>query len=307
MTARHHRHPRLLLAGFLASGLALVQASGLPASEEPGKPPPAAGKPAPPAPDGPLPTPYIERATSELVLIEVYATDRKGRPVRDLTTGDLKLKIDQKGTPRPILSLEWMEPPPGTAPLPGGPPQVGPGAATGQEAGAAAPAPAAAPGAAPAGPTGRSGWPRRFLLFFDDATSAAIQMTNARRQAIAFLDRPGMPSDQFALVSYSEKRRLEILHEFTSDRAALRKVLERSIEDKTRMSDYATERDERKAEIQRKLKEATMFGGTAGSEAESLARSYASQDSVAMGRVLTTSRSSSSARGCRKTRRTITA
>src|SRR5262245_63197560 len=106
-------------------------------------------------------------------------------------------------------------------------------------------------------------------------------MTNERRQAIAFLDRTGMPSDQFALASYSEKRRLEILQEFTSDRAALRKVLEHSIEDKMRMSDYATERNDRLAEIDRKRKEANFTDAPVAQDAEGEARSYAAQDSAA--------------------------
>jgi VWFA-related protein len=217
------------------------------------------------------------------VLIEVYARDRKGNPIRDLAIGDLTLKIDQQTRPKPIVSLEWIEPPPGALPLPGGPPPEEPPAPEG----AAGPAPPSA-GAAPAR-SARGDWPRRFLLFFDDATSSPIQMTNARRSVIALLDRPGLPTDQFGLASYSQKRRLEILHDFTSDRAALRAVLERSINDNVRMSDYASERIERNAAIERKRQEANQseFAEALNGEAAGMARSYAGEDAKLMGRVLT--------------------
>jgi len=256
------------------------------------EPAPSPGPSRPPArpPEGPAPAPIIEFTTSELVLIEVYARDRKGKPIRDLAIDELTLKIDQQTRPKPIVSLEWIEPPPGALPLPGGPASAAPPEPA-EPAGAARPAPPSAD-AAPAR-SARGDWPRRFLLFFDDATSSPIQMTNARRAAIALLERPGLPTDQFGLSSYSQKRRLEILHDFTSDRAALRAELERSIKDNVRMSDYATERIDRQEEINRKTQEAgqSKLGASAKSEdAAQTARSYAAQDSALMGQVLTAMR-----------------
>jgi len=277
------------LAGLLAWGAAPPSAPGGGAPASPPFAPAAATlaqEPAPPPappPERPRPSPIVETTTSELVLIEVYARDRKGNPIRDLAIGDLTLKVDNRSRPEPIVSLEWIEPPPGALPLPGGPQPEGPPA----PAGAALPAPPSA-GAGPAR-AGRGDWPRRFLLFFDDATSSPIQMTNARRAAIAMLDRPGLPTDQFGLASYSQKRRLEILRDFTSDRAALRAALERSIADNVRMSDYAGERIERNAAIDRKLQEARQAGlGAEGMQGEAtlMARSYASEDAELMGRVL---------------------
>src|SRR6266852_873164 len=48
-----------------------------------------------------------ERATVELVLIEVYVTDGRGRPVRSLTADDFSLMVD--GHAKPIHSLEFRE------------------------------------------------------------------------------------------------------------------------------------------------------------------------------------------------------
>ena len=283
--ASRRRTGAWLLAGLMAWGVAPPPAPG---GGAPAAPPFAPGaailaqEPAPsPPPDKSRASAFVETATSELVLIEVYARDRKGKPIRDLRIEELTLKIDQQTRPTPIVSLEWIEPPPGALSMPGGP-----APAEAESAGAGPAPPSAEP--APAR-SARGGWPRRFLLFFDDATSSPIQMTNARRSVIALLDRPGLPTDQFGLAAYSQKRRLEILHDFTTDRAALREVLERSIKDNVRMSDYAGERIDRNAAIEKKRQEAqqSTYGsaGLAG-EAAQMARSYASEDAALMGRVL---------------------
>lgn len=253
--ASRRRTGTWLMAGLLAWGAAPPAAPGGGPSAPPfapgaailaQEPAPSPGPSRPPArpPEGPAPAPIIEFTTSELVLIEVYARDRKGNAIRDLKVEELTLKIDQQTRPKPIVSLEWIEPPPGALPPSGGPaPAAPPGLPEATSAAGSAPS-SPAPAPAPAR-SARGDWPRRFLLFFDDATSSPIQMTNARRAAIALLERPGLPTDQFGLSSYSQKRRLEILHDFTSDRAALRAALERSVKDNVRMSDYAGERTDR--------------------------------------------------------------
>jgi len=260
----------LLLSGILSGSLASS------AAEKPSPPPPA--------PETPRPAPFVETTTSELVLIELYVRDRKGNPVRDLTIGDLTLKIDGKGGPRPITSLEWIEPPQAVAPPAAATPRAGTPAEGGGAPGAP-PTPAPAP--APA-PRSRADWPRRFMLFFDDATSAPTQMTAARQAAIAFLEKPGRPGDQFGLTSYSQKRRLEILRDFTSDRAALRVILEASVKDNIRMSDLGTQRTQVQADIEREMKEATnaVEGPALLKDAEQKARTAATQDAEVMRRVL---------------------
>lgn len=223
----------------------------------------------------PVPVPLIETSRSELVLIEVYARDWKGNPVRDLAITDFTLRIDHESKPARINSLEWIEAPE----TPGVPQPAGPVAQAGGPTGTGGATAAAIP-------TAHHDRPRRFLIFFEDSTSSVVQMTNARRAAIQFIDRPGLPTDQFGLSSYSESRKLDVFQEFTSDRALLKQVLEKSVNDKVRYSDFGAERITRMEEV-RRLRGEAKFNPTSGAQAESLAKSYATEDSSRMGRVLT--------------------
>ena len=55
----------------------------------------------------PAESPLIERATTELVLIEAYVTDAHGRALRGLNPDDFVLKVDRRR--KPIGSLEFVE------------------------------------------------------------------------------------------------------------------------------------------------------------------------------------------------------
>ena len=185
--------------------------------------------------------PLIERVTSEIVLIEVYATDAWGGPVRGLTKEDFTLEVE--GHRRPIASLEFHEiqsAPAAPAALPATGP--GPGVAAGLGS-APAPGAAAPQSAVPAGPraanTMGSGWPRRFAFFFEDNVSGPIDLTQARQAADKLLETGLTPTDQVALVSYDQ--RLRLLHDFTTDRGALRSALARSLKDASRFSDFPAE------------------------------------------------------------------
>ena len=81
--------------------------------------------------------------------------------------------------------------------------------------------------------------PRRFVLFFEDSLSQPEGLTAARRAADRFLESGLLPGDQVALASYD--RRLRILQDFTTDRAALRRRVEASLNDLRRFTDYASE------------------------------------------------------------------
>jgi VWFA-related protein len=221
------------------------------------------------------PVPIIEQARSQLVLIEVYARDGSGKTVTDLRADELTLRIDQIQSLDFIPSAEERE--------------------TGQ-------------GAPPAEPTAPLGAleahrrrPRRFLLFFDDSTSSVPHMTAARKAAFDFLDGQGAPTDQFCVAAYGSRRKLEILVEFTADRAAVRAALKRSLEDPTRHEDYASEREARFEEIARAEKEKGTLSGQGPlppggstkvmssaptSDPDRLKRTYALQDQLAMARVL---------------------
>src|SRR6185369_2256568 len=138
--------------------------------------------------------------------------------------------------------------------------------------------------------------PRRFLLFFDDDTSSPNNMTEARRSALRYLQGSGLATDQFGIAVYEQRRKLEILCPFTDDRGELTRVLEASLADVGRFSDYALERVTRREEIeslQRVGGNGSVTGSSNGNAAvivgqdpEALKRQYATEDSMRMGRLV---------------------
>jgi VWFA-related protein len=227
----------------------------------------------------PLPVPLVEQARSELVLIEVYARDLKGKVVTDLRADELTLRIDHLQRPQLIQSFDFI-------------PVVD------ERAGLTAP-PAPEASSEPAGPLNpvqaRRQRPRRFLLFFDDSTSSVPHMTAARKAAYDFLDGQGSPTDQFCVAVYGSKKKLQLLSEFTSDRYAVRAALKRSLDDSSRHDDYTSEREERFEEIDKADKQASSggrFAAPASPEGAgtALRQAYATEDHAAMSRVLNTLR-----------------
>ncbi|MBI4168954.1 MAG: VWA domain-containing protein [Acidobacteria bacterium] len=179
------------------------------------------GAPAPPpasAGRDEKPRAMLERATAELVLIEAYVTDRRDRPIKGLQASDFVLSVD--GAVKPIAAVEYREAAGGGAPP--------------------------APEAAAAVPAGRS-LPRRFVLFFDDETSASSGLALARQAAEKFLAGGLLPDDQIALAAY--RKRLEILHDFTTDREALRRILHDGARDPRRVSTFVLESRDRTEEL----------------------------------------------------------
>ncbi|HZN04264.1 MAG TPA: hypothetical protein VFD06_11845, partial [Candidatus Polarisedimenticolia bacterium] len=179
--------------------------------------------------DTPLPTPLVEQTRSDLVLIEVYARDWKGNVVRDLRVDELVLKVDQNRAPRKIESLEFVEPT-SEGVIPDAAIEEGGDAPLVQDASTLS-----------AGQARRQR-PRRFMLFFDDDTSYPVNMAEARRAALRFLQGSGLATDQFSVVVYEPARKVEVLCPFTDDRGEITRALEASLEDPRRFSDYATER-----------------------------------------------------------------
>src|SRR5882672_5177776 len=218
----------------------------------------AGGGPATQTPRGP-----IEHATVEMVLIETYVNDSSGRPIRGLGPDDFVLMVD--GHVEPIASVEFHE--------------VGVGATP--EAGAGRPAEVPAPPAAP-GPLIAATAPRRFILFFEDGTSAPEGLTNARRAADDFLTAKLSPTDQVAIACYD--RKLRMLHDFTTDRASLRRVVQESLRDPRRFSDYAVELSRRQEEIH--AGEHNNNGLLSLEQAALLVRNYAAEDLVRLRGVL---------------------
>jgi VWFA-related protein len=231
----------------------------------------------------PQPVPLVEQVRSELVLIEVYARDLKGNLVTDLRADELTLRIVDLQKPQPIQSLEFIP----VADEHGAPPATPPS----PEGGASAEATSNEPSGPLSAVQAHRQRPRRFLLFFDDSTSSVPHMTAARKAACDFLDGQGAPTDQFSVATYGSRKKLEILIEFTSDRATVRAALQRSLNDPGRHDDYTSEREERLVEIDRAEKEATSGKGPRGpDDAGALRRSYALEDHLAMSRVLNTLR-----------------
>jgi VWFA-related protein len=181
--------------------------------------PGAAAPPVAPA----APRAAVERATAELVLIEAYVTDRRGRPISDLKPSDFVLSVD--GVVKPIAALEYREVAAGVAPT--------------------------APESPPAVPAGRH-LPRRFVLFFDDETSSPSGLALARRAAEKFLGSGLLPDDQIALAAF--RKRLEILHDFTTNREALRRILQEGAVDPARVSAFVLESRDRTEELRQILR-----------------------------------------------------
>jgi VWFA-related protein len=161
------------------------------------------GTDAQPAPGVPRST-YIEKGVSELVLIETYASDGRGKPVTGLTKDDFILEVG--GLRRPIFSVDFPEAGSSAVPTVGGT------------------------------PTREGAWPRRVVLFFEDNTSSPIGLTEARIAASRFLESGLAPSDEVALAAYDQ--RLRILAPFTTDRPLLRKAIAASMKDSVRISNF---------------------------------------------------------------------
>ena len=243
--------------------------------------------------DKPVPTPLVEQTRSDLVLIEVYARDSKGRVVRDLRPDELVLKVDQNKAPRKIENFEFIEPESeGTVPAEA--------IAEGEDAPLVQD-----PSTLNAGQARRQR-PRRFMLFFDDDTSNPNNMAEARRAALRFLQGSGLATDQFSVTVYEQARKLEVLCPFTDDRGEITRALEASLADPGRMSDYASERVARREEIQRlggvggnpvvtqpgaaagmpRAAVPSSAASETGQDPRVLARQYAQEDSQRMGRLL---------------------
>ena len=205
--------PGWLFVSVLVAGLVAI--AGVPAAD-----PPGAG-----TPTGAAPVP-AERVTTELVLIETYVTDGRGRPIEGLTAGDFTLLVDGKKVP--IASLDFR--------------RIGPGPAGSGEA-----------TIAPAGPPQAAVIPRRFMLFFEDGMSAPEGLTAARRAADRFLATGLQPSDEVAIAAYDTS--LRILHDFTTDREALRKTLADSLAGARRISSGYAEIRLQAEEIDKAMRE----------------------------------------------------
>jgi len=130
-----------------------------------------------------------------LKLIQVYVTDKDGKPVRDLTQEDFALF--DGGRPVTLTAFEKHD-------LAGAP------------ASEAAPAPE---------PAAASALNRKFVIFFDFAFNTVNGVKTSIDAARHFLDTEVRPGDEVAFVSYSMLKGVRIREFLTSDPAKIRHAL----------------------------------------------------------------------------------
>ena len=145
----------------------------------------------------------VERVEVSRVVVDLHVLAEDGRPMKGLTVADLRVLVD--GKPVKIESLRWTA-----------------GAIVLREGASAIPASNLAVGAA----GGRPG--RLVVLFFQkDLEPSRIEgLMLMLRQAEAMLAGFG-PDDLIAVASF--EHHLELWSDFTTDRAAVRAILTRSI------------------------------------------------------------------------------
>lgn len=129
-------------------------------------------------------------------LVQVYAVDRKGNPVTDLTAADFELT--DEGKKQKIEHFEKVQTDLSAAPQP--------------EADAA-PRPI------------RTGIPRKFFLFFNYAFIEPAGILKAQKAALDFLDKHVRPSDEIGLITYSRTKGLTINEFLTTDHRRIRDVI----------------------------------------------------------------------------------
>src|SRR5882724_1108239 len=162
--------------------------------------------PAPPAAQAP----QAIRTTTELVLVNVVARDKKGNPVRDLKREDFTVLED--GQKQQVSSFDFEN--------------IDEMALAGQTAPTATGSEAAVPGAAPpARPqaTIDARDRRLILLFFDFSAMEVDQIDRAVDSAKKYVNAKMQPADLIAIVSLSTNMRLDL--DFTDDKKKVLSVL----------------------------------------------------------------------------------
>lgn len=167
---------------------------------------------APAAPSSLRPAPERQALTKPLQyevsvalkLVNVYVTDKNGKPVADLTLEDFS--ATDNGRPVKLTEFEKhvLEAPQEKA------------ASTGQPA-----VPAAVPTPAPAPES-----TRKFFLFFDFAFNNARGISKAKTAALHFLDTEVRPDDEVGVMTYSMLKGVTIHEYLTRDHNKVREVVD---------------------------------------------------------------------------------
>jgi VWFA-related protein len=187
------RIPKGAAAAVLASMLILLAASA------------AVTAPAPQ--EVPVPGSRLQYEVSVVLkLIHVYVTDKKGKPVEDLTRDDFV--VTDNGKPVTLTDFErhLLRAP----------------AEKAGEAPATAPAPTSPLSPAPASARRMN---RKFFLFFDFAFNSARGLAKAQKAALGFLADQLRPEDEVGVLSYSAMKGVTVHEYLTTDHAKVREVV----------------------------------------------------------------------------------
>ncbi len=138
-----------------------------------------------------------------LKLIHVYVTDKKGKPVENLTLDDFT--ATDNGNPMKLTEFEMhvLEAPSEKV------------VTTGPEAEKAPTAPQTAPAAT-----------RKFFLFFDFAFNNGRGIVKAKTAALHFLDKQVEPDDEVGVLTYSMFKGVTVHEYLTRDHAKIREVVD---------------------------------------------------------------------------------
>ncbi|HVQ29563.1 MAG TPA: VWA domain-containing protein, partial [Vicinamibacteria bacterium] len=145
------------------------------------------------------PAPGVFSADTGVVVLDVVVRDKKGRAVRDLQGSEVDIYED--GVKQSLTGFRLVEVAP-RAPVPDSPSSA-----------AAGEPPKATESSSPL---------NLFTLLFDQLGAAGQAL--ARQAALEFLDLPPRPGQYISV--FSVGNRLELVQQFTSDRALLKKAVE---------------------------------------------------------------------------------
>lgn len=150
-----------------------------------------------------LTKPLQHEVSVVLKLIQVYVTDKKGKPVEDLRLEDFA--VTDNGQLVVLTDFERHSL------------QAGP-----EEAAIAEPVVDKAAAAAPAAPTAT----RKFFLFFDFAFNNGRGLVKAKTAALHFLDSKVGPGDEVGILTYSMLKGVSVHEYLTRDHAKIREVVD---------------------------------------------------------------------------------
>lgn len=154
----------------------------------------------------------VFRATTNLVIVNVFVRDRAGRDVTGLTKDDFTILED--GKPQNIAIFEFQRLEPAATP-----PSFAERAPAQSPAGQAGTIRIATPGKV-------QYQDRRLLvLFFDHSSMSPADQVRAHQAALKFIREQMRPEDMVAIMSFGTQLKVE--QDFTDDRDALARVIER--------------------------------------------------------------------------------